>query len=536
MSSTTLKRTSFLTQTLLMMFGVLLAGASFATPIRAQGFQVGLGVPRHGTPDRFPPVFRVRAIKDKKVYDTVEDTYKEIGYKIKVKGICPEKHHLSTSRISIANPKARQQIDFPVDKKHRNIGADYGREWAQYNFDFPFLLPKVSPIQACNAEVQRRVDAGQSLPAILQKGFTIEVDDAYDVSLGIGCEKTVHVGFYETPVFRAYGTLPATIECQATGYIETQGAPGKPGKHVEPAPPRMPTPPPPLESVSVIARPANTRGEGCPVYVNFKGKIEANPESKYTTLNTKYRFTGDNGYQTDWISVSVARDTPRTVNGRRFIQAPASKPGGTILAPGEKPKIPLYRGWTELEVQLPNGSKKSERADFTVDCNAAPARPRIKASNDNGTPQSKANVRGGTGKDRIFNSSNGSTVQQPDSGAPSDKKAALAQSDLSISQFLFPPTNDKALRVRVVNMGQGPSAACRLVLTVRKINGTAVGRTIHVNVPALAAGAADWLHIDAKSILPNNVSLQSTTFRLNVDATELVAESNESNNEVWHNQ
>lgn len=149
---------------------------------------------------------------------------------------------------------------------------------------------------------------------------------------------------------------------------------------------------------------------------------------------------------------------------------------------------------------------------------------------------SPANVQGGSGKDRIFNSSRGSTVQQTDSGASADKKAALAQPDLSIRQFLFPPTNDKALRVRVVNTGQAPSAACRLVLTVRKINGVAVGRTTYVNVPALAAGAADWLLIDAKSILPNNVSLQSTTFRLNVDATAIVSELNEANNEVWHNK
>ena len=134
------------------------------------------------------------------------------------------------------------------------------------------------------------------------------------------------------------------------------------------------------ESVSVTASPANTSGQGCPVYVNFKGKIAANPESKFTTFNTKYRFIGDNGYQTDWIFVSVARAAPRTVNGRRYIQAPANNPGGTILAPGEKPRIPLYRGWMELEVQLPNGSKQSERANFSVDCNVTPPKPRIKAS------------------------------------------------------------------------------------------------------------------------------------------------------------
>jgi hypothetical protein len=57
-----------------------------------------------------------------------------------------------------------------------------------------------------------------------------------------------------------------------------------------------------------------------------------------------------------------------------------------------------------------------------------------------------------------------------------------------------------------------------------------------VNVPALAAGTEDWIHIDAKGLLPNNVSLKSTTFRLNVDATEIVPEADEANNEIWHNQ
>jgi hypothetical protein len=126
-------------------------------------------------------------------------------------------------------------------------------------------------------------------------------------------------------------------------------------------------------------------------------------------------------------------------------------------------------------------------------------------------------------------------LRKQDASETTNKIAKMAQPDLIIKQFLFPPTNDKALRVHVVNTGQAPSAACRLFLTVRKINGVAAGRKTHVTVPALAPGADAWLSIDVKSILPDNVSLQSTTFRLNVDATEIVAESNEANNEVWHN-
>lgn len=352
-------------------FLAIIAGALFATPSRGQGFQVGLGLPKSGTQDRVPPTFRVRAMKDKKVYDTVEDTYKEVSYKIKVKGSCPEKHHLSDSRIRLANLASYKETIFPVNKKYRDIGTN----WRHYNFDFPFILPKVSPVQACNAEVGRRVQAGQNLAAILQKGFTIEIDDAYDVRLSIGCEKTVHLPFYEVPQYYADATLPATIYCRPTGYIETHGVPSKPGQRYEPPPP------PPLTSVAVAAAPAETKGRGCPLYVNFKGKIEANPDSKFATFNTKYRFIGDHGYQTDWIFASVARDKPRTVNGRRFIQAPAYDPSDTILGPGEMPRIPLFRGWMELEVLLPNGSKRSERANFTVDCNVAPAKPKIKAPN-----------------------------------------------------------------------------------------------------------------------------------------------------------
>jgi len=116
-----------------------------------------------------------------------------------------------------------------------------------------------------------------------------------------------------------------------------------------------------------------------------------------------------------------------------------------------------------------------------------------------------------------------------------EKNEPAAQPDLSIKEFLFPPTNDKALRVHVINSGNAGSGACRLFLTVRKIGGAAVGRQTHVNVPALRAGKDVWLVIDAKSILPNNISLESTTFKLNVDSTEIVAESNEGNNEIWHN-
>ena len=120
--------------------------------------------------------------------------------------------------------------------------------------------------------------------------------------------------------------------------------------------------------------------------------------------------------------------------------------------------------------------------------------------------------------------------------APADKLVAkVAQADLRVEQFLFPPTNEKALRVRVANGGGAASGPCVLRLTVRKINDVAVGRVTEIKLQPLGAGKEKWVVIDAKSILPVNVSLESTTFKLNVDATGVVAESDESNNEAWHN-
>lgn len=130
----------------------------------------------------------------------------------------------------------------------------------------------------------------------------------------------------------------------------------------------------------------------------------------------------------------------------------------------------------------------------------------------------------------------GSAPAQEQSPAPAVKLSAkVAQADLRVEQFLFPPTNEKALRVRVVNGGGAASGACVLRLTVRKINGVAVGRTTEIKLQPLGAGKEKWVVIDAKSILPVNVALEATTFKLNVDATAVVAESDETNNEAWHN-
>jgi subtilase family serine protease len=107
--------------------------------------------------------------------------------------------------------------------------------------------------------------------------------------------------------------------------------------------------------------------------------------------------------------------------------------------------------------------------------------------------------------------------------------------DLKIREYEFVSYNDKGVRVQVANDGKAASRPCRLELTIRKINGVAVNRTAYETIPAIEPGKEEWVTLTASGILPAAISLKDTTFRLVADKTGIVAESNEDNNETWHN-
>ena len=107
--------------------------------------------------------------------------------------------------------------------------------------------------------------------------------------------------------------------------------------------------------------------------------------------------------------------------------------------------------------------------------------------------------------------------------------------DLIIRHYEFVSTNDKGLRVQIANEGKAASSPCRLELAIRKINGVAVTRTAFGTIPALKPGREEWVTLSATGILPAAISLRDTTFRLIVDEAGIVAESDEDNNETWHN-
>jgi hypothetical protein len=91
------------------------------------------------------------------------------------------------------------------------------------------------------------------------------------------------------------------------------------------------------------------------------------------------------------------------------------------------------------------------------------------------------------------------------------------------------------VNVYVSNNGDAPSKRCVLELTVRKIGDASVGRVTRATIPAIQPGKFVKIPVDATSILPNAVNLKDTTFKVVADTTNLNTESNEGNNEKWHN-
>ena len=106
--------------------------------------------------------------------------------------------------------------------------------------------------------------------------------------------------------------------------------------------------------------------------------------------------------------------------------------------------------------------------------------------------------------------------------------------DLVIKKYAFVKMSDKALRVYVFNQGKVAAGANRLQLTVGEIDGVSVARKKIFTVPVLENDTGAWLFLNAKSILPDDVPLKSTVFRLTIDATKIVEESDESNNDFYH--
>jgi hypothetical protein len=110
-----------------------------------------------------------------------------------------------------------------------------------------------------------------------------------------------------------------------------------------------------------------------------------------------------------------------------------------------------------------------------------------------------------------------------------------AMPDLIVRGNEFEFAGNKMVNVYVSNNGDAPSKRCVLELTIRKIGDSSVGRVKRARIPVIQPGKYVKIPVNATSILPNAVNLKDTTFKVIADSTNINAESNEGNNEKWHN-
>ena len=340
----------------------LAAGAVF------DGFYMEYGALKAGTYET--PIVYVKATKTRERYDALdvkEGSAGNLNFSVKVRGQCAEGDRLhGLAYVEVRGNGKNQQVSYPINSANRSIGPDHGQGWDVFAFKIPFIPPQgQSPVSLCNAELDKASDE-TARKRMLQEGFNFTLEKAYTAGLSVECEHKV-LGLGDLRRFGASAALPLKVRCLPV--VTTKGPPPREGKPLDFDPP--------IKSLDVAADPATTEGRKCPVYVNFRGRITAGEKSQYSTFNTKYRFVGDNNYTTDWLPVSIERGMPRTVNSRRFIQS-SDTPRG-MKAPGGKENVPIFHGWMLLEVMLPDGTIRSERTPFSVDCN--PKSPPVRMKN-----------------------------------------------------------------------------------------------------------------------------------------------------------
>lgn len=372
---------------LVLLFGISLSLIALVTPTSSHSvearFEIRQGFPLAGTGDPDRPLIKVTAKKNKQVYDTVEVMEGGLRYLINARGQCGSegsKDNLHTATVKLyTGTKLVGSDTFPVDRSHRSLGAEHGQGWNYYTLVFPYSHPRTNPVEACNKELEQRE---RSRVQLLQQGFNVELTHAYDAELNLICMEDQGAGFQDVPSLphKARTPLSAKVRCMPTGYVPTTGAPPKHGVHLDPL----------ITDVALKSEPAEMKGHACPVYVGFRGQITAGENRPGEDLvKIKYRFVGDRGFTTPFYEETLRKAETKPVFWKRRIEAlPVAGGPNKMLAPGVKPKIPIYQGWTTLEVVYPGtpgpGRKSSQRATFTVDCNPVPQRtppprgPRVK--------------------------------------------------------------------------------------------------------------------------------------------------------------
>jgi hypothetical protein len=327
------------------------------------------------------PVIEVFS-SDGQRYGFVGNDNESLPFLMKVGGRCAARWRLYSARawIDVEDGNGTAKI-IPVNGGHRTLD--------EHNVVVacPYTVPDIprTPVEACNFELDKRAAQGQSRDNLLIAGFVVRYDNAYTGRFQLACTEDRLIGF-EDIQDRAISTqLPVYIKCMGTKQGKPAGG-GKPAEpklepqRVKPEPQRVKPQPqrvqgpqvrmklPMITSMTLAAEPASYKG-ACPRRIAFRGKVTVDRPVKL-----EYRFEADDGWTSDKYTLEFGGPGTKSVFWARTMDALPAQ--GGFAAPGAPKTLPVRNGWMQLRVGLADeepgrtvGTRTSEKAEFTLDCN-----------------------------------------------------------------------------------------------------------------------------------------------------------------------
>lgn len=465
---------------------------------------------------------------DGQKYGFVGNDNQSLPFLMKVSGRCAARWRLYSARAWIDVEGGNgTPATIPVNSNNRTLGEQ------QVVVACPYVPPDIprTPVEACNFELDKRAAQGQSRENLLMAGFVVRYDNAYTGRFRLACTEDRLIGFEDLQDRATSTQLPVYIKCMGT----TQGKPaggGKPAqpdpgdgphrappepKRVKPEPQRVPARPevrkklPMITSITLDAEPASYKGT-CPRRFAFRGKITVDRPVKL-----EYRFEADDDWTSDKYTLEFAGPGTKSVFWARTMDALPTQ--GDLAAPGVPKKLPVRNGWMRLRVGLADeepgrtlGTRTSDQAEFTLDCNPPDPGSVIQAAQPSTEPEGKP-------LPKIQQTiADGRHAGEP---VPANViQAVPALPDLRIKTATVDPSKPTEVQVEVVNIGPAASAATGVRLWV-----VPQGTAWYGPVPALAAGQSAWTMVQAD--MPVMVA-QRVYAR--VDDPDQVEESDEGNN------
>jgi hypothetical protein len=284
-------------------------------------------------------------------FDAVDDSGR-IEFVVDVRGVCTD-----------ANPDEPtvEVAGTPIRSTDSPSKAD--NSWFSMNVEGNYAAPRRDPIQACNTGLAQRVQQGADRSALLRNGFSVTLNEAYEVVASLSCRTNLQGRRFNSD--RTW--IAADVLCN--GSNTSSSRPDRPAIPAEsvPAPARVVVRF--FDSAEVVAEPAEYFGE-CPARIRFTATFNVNRRGTLT-----YQWVGEDGFSTDNYTANLDSAGEHDFSFTRTIRpaAPSGRLAGSANA-GQR-----MNGFMRLRISVPRqGAGQgpqlvlTDQVPFTVTCQVAP--------------------------------------------------------------------------------------------------------------------------------------------------------------------